>query len=108
MGKDGPPRTARRARDYLNVPGGRGGGPLTEPSDPAAVLEASLAHLGLRHAAAGRHAVGEPDVAADGGALPDGDAAEDGRARVDDHVVLDDGVPIDALDGRALLVLGEA
>src|SRR6266568_292502 len=105
VGKDGPPRTARRARDYLRSARRWGN---DGRSDPAAVLEARLAHLRLGHAAAGRHPVGEPDVAADGGALPDGDAAEDGRARVDDHVVLDDGVPVDALDGRALLVLGEA
>ena len=59
---------------------------------PAAVREALLADLGLRDAAPRRHAVGEPDVAADRRALPDGDAAEDGGAGVDHDVVLDDRV----------------
>jgi hypothetical protein len=46
--------------------------------------------LGLRDAAAGRHAFRQPDIAADRRAAPDRDAAEDRSAGVDDHVVFDD------------------
>src|SRR5512147_3325608 len=79
-----------------------------DPLDAGPHLELQVADVPLGDAAAGRHAVGEPDVAPDGRALPDDHPAQDGGPGVDDDVVLDDGVAVDALDGIPLLVEGEA
>src|SRR6266536_3092932 len=78
------------------------------PSDPGALIEAQLARLGLRDAAAGGHTVREPDVPADGRATADDDAPEDRRSGVDDDVVLDDRMAVDPLDWGALFVEREA
>src|SRR6185295_148388 len=67
-------------------------------SDAGAVHEAALQRRGLRHARMRRHAVREPDVAADDAALADGHAAEHGRARVNRDVVFEDWMARQALD----------
>src|SRR3569623_3558309 len=61
-------------------------------SNARAVLYRIALAVRLGDAAAGRHAAGEPDVAADGRTAADGDAAEYRGAGVDHNVVLDDGV----------------
>src|SRR5688572_9183102 len=70
-------------------------------SDARAIHEAALRRRGLRHSRVRRHAVREPDIAADDAAAAHGDAPEHGRARVDRDVVLDDRVPRHALDQAA-------
>ena len=80
----------------------------TPGSDPSALGEQHLPHLSLRHPAARRHAVREPDVATDDRPRPDPDPPQDRRPPVDHHVVLDDRMAGDALDQLPVLVHGEA
>ena len=55
-----------------------------------------------------RHRLRQPDVSADDRTPADGDPSEDRRTRVDRDLVFDDGVAVDALDGVAVIVEGEA
>src|SRR5450830_1326140 len=66
-----------------------------------------LLQVGLGQVAARRHAAGQPDIAADGGAATDGNAPEDGRPGIDHHVVLDNRVTRMALLQLAVLVRRE-
>src|SRR5450830_264040 len=67
-----------------------------------------LLQVGLGQVATRRHATGQPDIAADGGAAADGDPSEDGRPGIDHHVVLDNRVTRMALLQLPVLVRREA
>ena len=65
------------------------------------------AHMRLGNIAAGRDAMSQPDVAADGRAAADGDTAKDRRARINDDIVLNDRMPGIAFNEDAVLVFLE-
>src|SRR5450631_3664794 len=56
-------------------------------SDSAAIVEYVHSRLGLRDVAARRHAIRQPDIAADRRTLANRDASENCGSRVDDHIV---------------------
>ena len=64
--------------------------------------------LGLGDVRSRRHAVRQPDIAANGRASADGDSAENRRAGVNHHFVLDDRMPRAAFDQGAILANLEA
>src|ERR1700712_2233337 len=64
---------------------------------------AHFADLALRDAAAGRHAVSQPHVAANHRPTPYSHASKNGRAGVDDHVIFHDRMPRVALDEHAVV-----
>ena len=72
-----------------------------------AAMEQFTMNTRLSDIAARRHAMGKPDVAADGRTATNGDAAQDGSARINDDIIFNDGMPRIAFDKNAVIIFQE-